>query len=840
MKRKTIILIPLMFALLSCETNKITLKEVSSSGKGYNFHLSSSEEKGEIAGLLEEFVLNNHLSGITLTSIQSHCRFSDRVNINTAPLLDGYDNPIIINDTVKHRYTSELGFALLSDATLNDTKLNVDYPSYYHTPIFLFPEHMNEANLSYDSFIYENIDYLTSNYFIKVLSEDKQTIKHYPQLATKENVLSTNDFAPIPLKDGKEMENTTLKTKSNQYRIYVHTGEGYVYNSCSTNPLIKPFIGKTIQIEDYLTPYKNIHMQCYELDSATYHTSGLYAIKGLKEYYASTRNKFDKEAWDNVGIKTGSDEKGTYLEFTYNNELTPREVMGYAGDIYSPIPEEFLNTIGGMKNYGAYYNELTPVDTMLSVGPYVLEEFTNNRKIVFKNNNLFNKNIKEDRFNLSGVCFDFYNGHQELDKAYQDFLDNKLDYADIPETLEISEKNKKGVQAKGCAAPTRLNLNMLDKSSWEEKFGENGSIYQNKKEDYWDVKPAMSNYDFIKGLNLCIDRVDLANKTGSEPSIDTFLDYYYYGDDPYKKYNYSDYHKQALLSYYDNNKDLLSNYGFDLTLARSSFKKACDAFLNNNIYKNDETIEIEIAWYDHASMEKYGMLIESYMEKAFNHESVCNNKLSLDIINVHTNTFSNMYYDRVVRGRYDISFGKSSYSTSYVFGQFYSFESNNESGITYTYGTETNSSEILIEYKNKKFSFDALLEAVNSGTLVEEDGTKSVLADAILISDTLDKKNKCRNVEIKYVASNIDGEISYIIDNIEIYGKNENNGNMYTSILEYATINEDSIILSIPLEAIKEYYGEISYIVEFAFTIKGDDYHNFEYIYLDSAYPEHS
>ena len=63
---------------------------------------------------------------------------------------------------------------------------------------------------------------------------------------------------------------------------------------------------------------------------------------------------------------------------------------------------------------------------------------------------------------------------------------------------------------------------------------------------------------------------------------------------------------------------------------------------------------------------------------------------------------------------------------------------------------------------------------------------------------------------------------------------------MYTSILEYATINEDSIILSIPLEAIKEYYGEISYIVEFAFTIKGDDYHNFEYIYLDSAYPEHS
>ena len=38
--------------------------------------------------------------------------------------------------------------------------------------------------------------------------------------------------------------------------------------------------------------------------------------------------------------------------------------------------------------------------------------------------------LQEDRFNLAGVCFDFYDGHQEVDKAYQDFLDNKLDYAD--------------------------------------------------------------------------------------------------------------------------------------------------------------------------------------------------------------------------------------------------------------------------------------------------------------------------------------------------------------------------------------------------------------------------
>ena len=51
-----------------------------------------------------------------------------------------------------------------------------------------------------------------------------------------------------------------------------------------------------------------------------------------------------------------------------------------------------------------------------------------------------------------------------------------------------------------------INLNTLDKESWEKFFGENGTIRQTAKENYWDVKPFMSNDNFIKGINLALDK----------------------------------------------------------------------------------------------------------------------------------------------------------------------------------------------------------------------------------------------------------------------------------------------------------------------------------------------
>ena len=45
-----------------------------------------------------------------------------------------------------------------------------------------------------------------------------------------------------------------------------------------------------------------------------------------------------------------------------------------------------------------------------------------------------------------------------------------------------------------------LNLNSTSKGQWNEFFGEEGSVCQTPKNEYWNVKPFLSNEYFLKGL----------------------------------------------------------------------------------------------------------------------------------------------------------------------------------------------------------------------------------------------------------------------------------------------------------------------------------------------------
>ena len=51
-----------------------------------------------------------------------------------------------------------------------------------------------------------------------------------------------------------------------------------------------------------------------------------------------------------------------------------------------------------------------------------------------------------------------------------------------------------------------IHINSTTKETWEYFFGENGIVKQTKKEDYWDVKPFLSNKSFIKGLSCSVDK----------------------------------------------------------------------------------------------------------------------------------------------------------------------------------------------------------------------------------------------------------------------------------------------------------------------------------------------
>ena len=119
-----------------------------------------------------------------------------------------------------------------------------------------------------------------------------------------------------------------------------------------------------------------------------------------------------------------------------------------------------------------------------------------------------------------------------------------------------------------------INLNTLDKESWEKFFGENGIIRQTAKENYWDVKPFMSNDNFIKGINLALDK-------------SLFTDMEYEGDVENPK---------AIIDV-----SACDYYKYDVELARKYFKVALEEMVEQGIYDVSNLSEpinltIEIAW----------------------------------------------------------------------------------------------------------------------------------------------------------------------------------------------------------------------------------------------------
>ncbi len=177
------------------------------------------------------------------------------------------------------------------------------------------------------------------------------------------------------------------------YKFEVKIGSELVYNTASTNPDFAAYAGREVALEDYLTPWKELYMQSNGIARGPEGTTGgSGSIKGITEYYNATANGFDQAAWDNVGITAEMVDGKAYLSFEFNNPTNAFYAMYYlASGLYCPIPAEFLEQIGGLKNYATFSEDgtLTPVDTSLSTSYYMLESWQSGKEIVFKKNDLY-------------------------------------------------------------------------------------------------------------------------------------------------------------------------------------------------------------------------------------------------------------------------------------------------------------------------------------------------------------------------------------------------------------------------------------------------------------------
>ena len=810
---------------------------VTKAGSVHNYVALSYEERAEILALLEKYAMENAISGIVLYDNGGYVKYADRVVFGTNAKKDADGNTITVAGTPQYEYITGYGFGIMSEGSLNGTLSGeVQNPTYYHTYEAEDPKTLNYMN-DKGSVVGSYNPYVAAGYFDTKLNADKDGYEWFPSTATEANVVDGN-ARPLPLdKEGKLIENPTAQTLTNKYRIYVRTGEDFKYATLTTKSNLSEFNGREVALEDYLTPYKELHNQSNGLARAAENLEGSSAIKGMPEYYAATQGGFNQEAWDKVGIKTGTDATGSYLEFEFVTPCTPFYAMYYtSSSLYTPIPAEFLNRIGGIKVWGSNNenNTLSPVDTTLSTGVFVVEEWNTDGEFVFKNNESLNPAIKggEHRYTMPGLHVDILKAAATDNlAAWNEYVAGKLDSVGIPKDKIATEKATKGTQMTSGSSSTKLNVNTCTEEEWEKYFGENGTITKTQKSDYWQVEPAMSNEDFVLGLSWSIDRAEFAGNLGATPSIEYFTNNYLSDPEAGTSYNSTQYHKDAMEAIYG--PRWAETYGYDLDKAIEHFSKAAKAWLEDGTYKEGDTIEIEIAWMYESSIKTSGQPIEQYLEKAFNNPAVCGNKLTLDIVNVSVAQWSDVYYQKMMIGQFDIAIGGISGNALNPLNFMEVLKSDNSSGFTLNWGPDTNA-DACIEYNGQMYTYDALWKAADTGALVTSEGKLATTHDAELLVN-FGLNDGSRVVVIEYDCSNIEDVISVeLVDVVCCWF----DGPKYDekSIMDIARIENGKIIVQLDKDFVEAYQGQVGFDLYFYVTVAGSET-AVEYSSVEAEFP---
>jgi hypothetical protein len=220
----------------------------------------------------------------------------------------------------------------------------------------------------------------------------------------------------------------------------------------------------------------------------------------------------------------------------------------------------------------------------------------------------------------------------------------------------------------------------------------------------------MSNDNFLKGINYALNRKEFAEILGRTPSDNFFGSSYLSDPENGVSYNSTEAHKNAMASMLDNT----DGYGYSLTLAQQYFKKACEELIANGSYTAGEEVHIEIAWMYASDLDDYHPYIKKYLEDAFN---TCEGGLTLVVDSWAAETWSDVYYEKMMVGQFDLGFGSISGNTLNPLNFFEVLKSDNSSGFTLNWGVDTSIVTDDIKYDGRSWSFDSLWTAADRGAL---------------------------------------------------------------------------------------------------------------------------
>lgn len=671
----------------------------------YSYKKDSNAERTNVLGILERFAVTTGITGISLFENGGYVMYNPRVTLGTENYIVGY------------------GFGILAEGAITadlEYETNEAWKRYYHINETNDPGTLNYYN-DQGSQVGDLFSYQGASFFTNFMNQTKDGYDWVPELA-KEKPVAVND------EDGDGMATT--------WRFEVRTGEadGLKYTTGSELESRKAFNDRPLALEDYLTPFKMLLTQ----SNALYRGSELAnmksgAIKGAKEYYQGTAEGPNDELWANVGLKVYEENGKNYFEVTFIEEQTQFYCMYYiASSLYMPLPQEFVDlvTVQNIFGYNTDKTE-TPMDNALTVGPYYLERYDQDQQIVYKKNP--NYVFADTKYAIEGIHDKIFTAAAEDTEAtLNEFLAGHFDASGIPQVHLDEYRNDPRTRSTTGTSNFKLNVNATNAETWEYLFGEEGVVTQTPKDSYWELKPALGNHHFVQALSYSIDRQSFANARGSIPSVDYLASNYMSDPENGLSYAVTAAHKKAVETLLEDT----DGCGYSLELAHDYFRMALTELEADGAYtpgtKDAPTeIHIEIAWMYPTHEENYHNEIKNFMETAFNDESVCGGVYKLSVDFWVGNDWSDVYYNKMMVGQFDIGFGSISGNSLDPIGfvNVLSSDQDISGSFTLNWGVDTNDPEVYpIVYKNMRWSFDALYNAVNSKGIVGKGQNKPVIS----------------------------------------------------------------------------------------------------------------
>ena len=688
-----------------------------------DYSQDSYEDKAEVLYSLEKYALDNFTAGIPLYDDASYEQFSARVTLPSTKYLTnyGFGTPYGKIDATGTMYNGPINESV------------EEWKSYFHGYTTVDSGTFNAWD-SQGSDVTDRMSMISSSYFGVKANADHSDYYWVGSLSMTDE--------PIMLDaNGQVIENPSEDQTSQFWRVKVHTGEGYTYHMAPTASvtLRQKYDGRQVQLDDYLTPFKAmLNARLLRYTDLVSDTSG---FQGAMEYVYDTQAQ--QGAWEDSGVGVQINEAEQSIDFAFiQPQSTSYARTALSSGLYSPVPAEFLEDIGGgsfnagAKNFGTRSSS-TPegcFDNILVLGAYVPTYWEDQQKIVYESVDDY---YEADQYHYDGYTEVIFSGENADVLAYNAFLNNELDEVSIPVSQLKAHRNDPNVLRTEGSTIIKLNLNSTTEEQWIEYFGENGTIYKHGKNDYWDVKPIMSNKNFLNGFFFAMNRQELADLAGKNPAVG-YLSNAYMIDPAGKESWRASKWGQAVLwprQYAAGNTACYSR-----ELAETYFKAAGDEMISQGYYMPGDTIEIIGIFRYQTTIDNIGSYIASYVEDAFNAANASNN-LKIDLkLEIGGSTYNDTY-TKMDHGEFDFAEGAVSgvVLNPLDFMNTCSSTTAINQGFCLNWGEptdEVNETNPAV-YKGYKFSYDALWSASQGWSIIDE-GVTSPVADNQQLIDSGD------------------------------------------------------------------------------------------------------